>query len=310
MRNNKNKLQEYYITCKDYFVELSKKDFDYWFSAYYPTLKTTNGWILDVGCGIGQVVNRLADEGFCVVGIDISPIGIQIASERGMGAFIVASASNLPFRSASFATVGFYDFLEHTYHPEICLNEMVRVLRQHGKIVASAPNFFQVIGLSRPYHWHMSGLKQRILNLYDLLRKAIISKISPRKMCFEFMQPRLDPKGQGGDADAVCVTNPIDIKFHLRKLGVKIVNEYAVPNCPKRIIKKIGKLPFIRSMSGFTFLLGIKMTSDECEVNKNGHSRRSPLEERILLRAILPSPLFQILFSVKEQTSPVYRARV
>lgn len=274
MRNNKNKLQEYYMTCKDYFVELSKKDFDYWFSAYYSTLKTRNGWILDVGCGIGQVVNRLADEGFCAVGIDVSPIGIQIACKRGMGDFIVASASNLPFRSGSFATVGFYDFLEHTYHPEICLNEMVRVLRHSGKIVASAPNFLQVIGLSRPYHWHMSGLKQRILNFYNLLRKAIISKIVPRKMCFEFMQPRLDPKGQGGDADAVCVTNPIDIKFHLRKLGVKIVNESAAPNNPKRVIKEVGKLPFVRSMSSFTLLVGI--TSDGREENKNGHSRSKP----------------------------------
>jgi 2-polyprenyl-3-methyl-5-hydroxy-6-metoxy-1,4-benzoquinol methylase len=85
MRNNKNKLQEYYMTCKDYFVELNKKDFDYWFSTYYSTLKTRKGWILDVGCVIGQVVNRLADEEFCAVGIDISPIGIQIASKRIRG---------------------------------------------------------------------------------------------------------------------------------------------------------------------------------------------------------------------------------
>jgi hypothetical protein len=89
-------------------------------------------------------------------------------------------------------------------------------------------------------------------------------------MCFEFMQPRLDPKGRGGDVDAVCLTNPIDIKFHLRKLSVKIIKESAVPNHSKRIIKKVGELPFVRSMSGFIFLVGIKIASKGHDEIKNG----------------------------------------
>lgn len=271
MKTNKNKLPKYYLTCKDYFVELNKKNFDQWFSAYYSALKTEKGWILDVGCGVGQVVNRLADKGFCAVGIDISSIGVQIARKRGTGAFVVASASHLPFRNGSFVTVGFYDFLEHTYSPEICLNEMVRVLKRDGKIVALAPNFLQVLGLGRPYHWHMLGFKQKTLNLHSLLQKAIISKISPQKMCFKFMQPRLDPKGSGGDVDAVCLTNPIDIKFNLRNLGVKIVKESAIPNHSKRIIKKAAELPFVRSLYGSTFLVGIKITSNG-EKNKIRYS--------------------------------------
>ena len=177
------------------------------------------------------MISRTSGKGFWAVGIDVSPIGIQTASKRGMG-----------------------------------------VLRHRGKIVASAQFFLQVMGLSRPYQWHMSGLKQRILNFCNLLRKAIISKIFPQKMCFEFMQPRLDHKGQGGDADTVCVTNSIDIKFHLRKLGVKLLNESAAPSHPNRIIKKVGELPFIRSIAGFTFLVEIKITPYGREENKNVYS--------------------------------------
>jgi len=258
---NESNLKEYYMTCKNYFVELGNRDFDYWFSTYYSTLKTKKGWILDVGCGVGQVVNRLASDGLCAVGVDISPVGIQMASKSGKGAFVAASASHLPFRDNTFSSVGFYDFLEHTYDPEVCLNEIVRVLGHGGKISAFGPNFLRVMGLSRPYHWHMRGLKQKIRNLHDLLRKAINSKMFPQKMRFEFMQPRLDPKGRGGDVDAVCVTNPIDIKFYLRKLGIKIFQESATPNQTTDITKKIGELPIIRSMSSFNFLVGIKMAS-------------------------------------------------
>ncbi|MDH5481395.1 MAG: class I SAM-dependent methyltransferase [Candidatus Bathyarchaeota archaeon] len=87
MKTRDKNLQEYYMTCKDYFVELDKKDFDFWFSAYHSTLRGRNRWILDVGCGTGQVVDKFTHENLDAVGIDISPIGIRIASKRTRGIF-------------------------------------------------------------------------------------------------------------------------------------------------------------------------------------------------------------------------------
>jgi len=132
-----------------------------------------------------------------------------------------------------------------------------------GKLVALCPNFLRVIGLSRPYHWHMRGYNQKMLNLYDLLRKAVISRLVPQKMGFEFMQPLLDPKGRGGDIDAVCITNPIDLKFYVRKAGAKVVKESAIPNHTNGAVRKFAELRIIRSASSFYFLVGIKMTSQE-----------------------------------------------
>lgn len=263
MSDDENELQRYYMTCSDYFTELRKKDFCYWFSAYYSALKTRDGFILDIGCGVGQVVNRLADEGLSAVGIDISPIGMRVASMQGRGAFIVASACKLPFKGDSFAAAGFHDFLEHTKTPEICLREMARVLRPHGRIVASAPNFLRVVGLSREYHWHMSGLRQRISNFLNLARKSVISTIFPQALRFEFMQPLLDPNGRGGDTDAVCVTNPIDIRYQLRRLNIRITEQSTASGYPEGIVGRIGRLPIIRSISSSTFIIGIKMTPDE-----------------------------------------------
>lgn len=253
-------MQQYYQGCEEYFRELEEKDFDSWFSKYYSALRPANqGWILDVGCGIGQVINRLAEENFRAIGIDISPIGVRKAARDGAGTFIIASATSLPFRDCSFESVGCCDFLEHTYHPDICLNEMVRVLRPGGKIVLVAPNFLRIIGLSPPYHWHMRGRKQKTLNLYNLLRKALISRILPSKMHFGFMDAQLEPHGAGGDVDAVCITNPIDIKFHLRKLGVNITYESAMPAPARPIVEKISEMPIIRTMAASTFLVCKKM---------------------------------------------------
>lgn len=95
MTSDKGELQAYYMTCKSYFSELRKKGFDYWFSAYYSALKTKSGPILDLGCGVGQVVNRLAAEGFFAVGVDVSPIGVKMASKQGCGFFVVAHLRNI-----------------------------------------------------------------------------------------------------------------------------------------------------------------------------------------------------------------------
>lgn len=260
MKNRANDLSSYYMTCRNYYTELLKKEFGSWFLAYYSSLRGKDGWILDVGCGVGQVVNQLAQNGFCAIGVDISPVGIKVATRQGAGTFVVASADNLPFQDSSFASVGFCDFLEHTSDPEACLGEIARVLEPCGTLVASAPNFLRVIGLSREYHWHMLGVKQKSSNLCNLLRKAVLSKLSPQMMRFEFMLPQLDPKGRGGDLDAICVTNPIDMKFRLRKLGIRIIGESAAPNYPRGVVKMLGRVPFVRSISGHTFLVGIRVT--------------------------------------------------
>lgn len=251
-----------YLSDTRYFEELRRKDFVLWFSKYYVALKPVNSEaVLDVGCGVGQVVNQFAEKGICAVGVDVSPIGMKMACRDGKGSFIVASAYNLPFKDGSFESVGSYDFLEHTHHPETCLNEMVRVLKPKGRFVITSPNFLKVIGLKSDYHWHMRGFKQKILNVYILLKKMTYSLICPWKMSFDFMQPKSDYKG--GDADAVCVTNPIDTAFHLKKFGVKTVYQSALSTFnPSKIVERLGELPIVRSITGVFFIIGVKSHSD------------------------------------------------
>jgi hypothetical protein len=100
-----------------------------------------------------------------------------------------------------------------------------------------------------------------MLNVYILLKKIIYSLICPWKMSFDFMQPKLGY--DGGDADAVCVTNPIDTAFYLRKLGVKIVYQSALSTFqPNKILEIVSELPIVRSITGVFFIIGTKSRSD------------------------------------------------
>jgi SAM-dependent methyltransferase len=252
-------IQDYYIHCKKYSENLGKKDFVTWFLKYYVTLKSGGRPILDVGCGAGQVVNRLSREKLYAIGIDISASGVKIAKVDGSGEFIVASATNLPFRNECFRSIGCLDFLEHTKTPEACLREMARVLRIKGRIMVVSPNLFRVIGWQPAYHWHTKGGKQKIANLFGLTRKIVLSRLSPQRMSFKMIEPRSLVANAIGDSDAVCATNPVDVKFFLKKLGFKIISESSTTTrSESAIVERFSGMPIIRSLTGGVFVVGEK----------------------------------------------------
>ena len=78
---SEEKLQRYYKFCRKYFDKLGEKKFKDWFLKYYVFLcnDKMSKVVLDVGCGAGQVVHKLAEVGSFSVGIDLSPIAINLA---------------------------------------------------------------------------------------------------------------------------------------------------------------------------------------------------------------------------------------
>jgi len=62
-------------------------------------LKKVGNRVLDVGCGTGKHSLYLQRIGVDVVGLDVSPLAIQVCNERGVKRCVVASASDLPFKT-------------------------------------------------------------------------------------------------------------------------------------------------------------------------------------------------------------------
>lgn len=80
---------------RGYFVEYD--EFAYLIQA---ALTEVGSRVLDVGCGAGKHALYLQRIGVDVVGLDISPRAIQVCQERGVEKCVVASASDLPFKTS------------------------------------------------------------------------------------------------------------------------------------------------------------------------------------------------------------------
>ncbi len=245
--------QRFYKTSIRYFVKLQEKEFEKWFLKYHKHLKGhKGGLILDVGCGAGQVVNKLAVDGLAAIGIDISLVGIKLshkARSNTQASFIVASCYKMPFRGNTFDAIGCFDVLEHLINPELCMDEMIRVTVDDGKIIIASPNLICPV--------YANNLKSRLRTMKKLLQRLVRFKGETN---FEHREPILDDSAEdiGRDLDAVTLLDPVTVKKILTKKRVTITYQSSYLGS-RKIIEVLSRLPLLRNIGGGIFLVGRKM---------------------------------------------------
>ena len=175
--------------------------------------------VLDVGCGVGQVVARLNQAGFEAHGVDVSAPNIERArkfSDRCQ----LYDGHRLPFPDRHFASVGALNVLEHVDEPEAFIQELVRVLEMGGRVVLSSPNFLRVFGF-RDYHPHMRGVGNKWRNWRRLRHKRRQMHESPSAVRFDRMQPIVKEPFTPDD-DAIVATNALEMEFFLTRAGCEV----------------------------------------------------------------------------------------
>jgi ubiquinone/menaquinone biosynthesis C-methylase UbiE len=95
--------------------------------------------LLEVGCGTGLILSRLAEVARRAEGVDLSPGMLEKARSRGLTVH-EASATELPYPDASFDTVLSFKVLAHVPDVRLALAEMARVCRPGGRVLAELYN--------------------------------------------------------------------------------------------------------------------------------------------------------------------------
>ena len=162
--------ENYYRNNKDYanFLEDWNDEF---YAKYSEALCPTQpgSKILDVGCGVGQVVRRLMESGHEAHGVEVSEPNIAKAKKVSELCQLYDGV-RLPFNDDTFDSAGSLNVLEHVEQPEAFITELVRIVKPGGRIILSSPNFFRAIGF-RDYHPRMRGISNKYKNWQRLRAK-------------------------------------------------------------------------------------------------------------------------------------------
>jgi SAM-dependent methyltransferase len=204
------------------------------------------GLALDVGCGVGQVVRRLRQQGCEVMGLEVSEASLEKARAEGLPCQYY-DGKHLPFLDATFTSVGALNVLEHVEEPESFISELARVVEPGGKLVVSSPNFYRALGF-RDYHPRMRGLGQKWKNFKRLLQKRREMREAPGQVRFDRMKPIVKTPFTPDD-DAIVATNALETCFFLKRNGCRIEKVF----CTDRYVAK--PLDFLLNLTPLRYLM-------------------------------------------------------
>gem|GEM_PF-3384605 len=113
--------------------------------------KVRDGLLLDVGTGFGRLVGFTSPPE--VVGVNVSEKELRGGILRYLGDdskhFLMASATNLPFREESFDVAICIRTLRAVEDPDLAVSEVVEVLKPGGRLVVGMPNKYSPAGMMR-----------------------------------------------------------------------------------------------------------------------------------------------------------------
>ncbi len=97
--------------------------------------------LIDVGCGNSSVCGQWFQHRGCdYLGVDVSGRAVAEAQAAGLNVCKIADATHLPYSDETFDAAVCLEVLEHLFQPRIAAQELFRVLKPGGVLIATVPN--------------------------------------------------------------------------------------------------------------------------------------------------------------------------
>lgn len=103
--------------------------------------KSKGGKFLDIGCGLGFLLELLSPQKWDRHGCDFSPFAVEHCQKSNFGTIKQGDLATIKYPNAFFDVVAARYVLEHLSDPKQFLKEVRRILKPGGKFVISIPNW-------------------------------------------------------------------------------------------------------------------------------------------------------------------------
>jgi ubiquinone/menaquinone biosynthesis C-methylase UbiE len=111
-----------------------------------------SGYLLDVACGLGYLLDIAEQQGATTFGLDISCVALHKAKAKKPALKVMeGNGEFLPFADDTFDYVTCLGSLEHFIHPDFGAQEIARVLKLSGTAAIMLPNSHNLLAIYNVY---------------------------------------------------------------------------------------------------------------------------------------------------------------
>jgi 2-polyprenyl-3-methyl-5-hydroxy-6-metoxy-1,4-benzoquinol methylase len=129
-----------HVTNESVVAQSKRASFRWQVRQLLPYLGESRGVFLDVGTGVGYLLDEAKALGFEVKGVDCSGYSVAKTNERHPGSSQVATLETADLRDASVDVVSMIDLIEHVSDPNSLLAAASRILKPGGILLINTPD--------------------------------------------------------------------------------------------------------------------------------------------------------------------------